>query len=55
MALFAGPWEYGKTTSALALLAERSPTPNSQHYFNWDNDFDRNTLLELKFPPKKFM
>lgn len=55
MVFLAGPRQCGKTTFARALLAERSTTPNSQHYFNWDDDFDRKHLLEQKFPPEKSM
>ncbi|MEI8025656.1 MAG: AAA family ATPase [Pseudomonadota bacterium] len=55
MVFLAGPRQCGKTTFALALLAERPTSPNSQRYFNWDDDFDRKHLLEQKFPPEKSM
>ena len=55
MVFLAGPRQCGKTTFAQGLLAERSTNPHSQHYFNWDDDFDRKSLLEQKFPLEKSM
>jgi predicted AAA+ superfamily ATPase len=55
MVFLAGPRQCGKTTVAQGLLAERSTNPHSQHYFNWDDDFDRRSLLEQKFPLEKSM
>ena len=54
MVFLAGPRQCGKTTFARALLAEQSSS-QAQRYFNWDDDFDRKSLLDQRFPAEKSM
>lgn len=49
MVLLGGPRQVGKTTLALSFLGE-NPDESHPNYFNWDNDHDKQQILDQAFP-----